>query len=163
MRFQGVEAQTVANAYAAMEHDLKIIPVINKIDLSHARTDEGGGRDAAVSGHRSRRSDQGQRQSGARHRTAAAGDRRTDSSARRQLIASLQAMVFDSHYDDFRGAITYIRVMNGTLKKGDKVRMLRGGTNHEVLEVGRFSPQRTACPMLGAAAKWDISSATSSR
>ena len=56
--------------------------------------------------------------------------------------SSLQAMVFDAHYDEYRGAVTYVRVMNGTIRKGQKVRMVRGGTTHEVLELGQFAPQR---------------------
>jgi GTP-binding protein LepA len=59
-------------------------------------------------------------------------------------------MVFDSHYDRFRGAITYLRVMNGVLRKGERVRMMRAGTTHEVMEVGHFVPQRQPCPTLSA-------------
>ena len=59
-------------------------------------------------------------------------------------------MVFDSHYDEFRGAITYVRVMNGTVRKGQKIRFLRAGTTHDVLELGQFVPQRRACDQLQA-------------
>ena len=62
----------------------------------------------------------------------------------------LQAMVFDSHYDEFRGAITYIRVINGTVRKGQKIRFLRAGTEHEVLELGHFVPGRQAAGKLQA-------------
>ena len=62
--------------------------------------------------------------------------------------APLQAMVFDSHYDEFRGAITYVRLMNGTVRKGQKIRFLKAGTDHEVLELGQFVPQRRACDEL---------------
>ena len=62
--------------------------------------------------------------------------------------ALLQAMVFDSHYDEFRGAITYVRVMNGTVKKGDKVQFVLAGTEHEVIEIGQFTPKQTACDQL---------------
>ncbi len=64
--------------------------------------------------------------------------------------APLQAMVFDSHYDEFRGAITYVRVMNGTVRKGQKIRFIKAGTVHEVLELGQFVPQRRACAQLQA-------------
>ncbi len=57
--------------------------------------------------------------------------------------ATLQAMVFDSHYDEFRGAITYVRVMNGTVKKGDKVQFVRAGSEYEVVELGQFTPKQT--------------------
>lgn len=62
--------------------------------------------------------------------------------------AMLQAMVFDSHYDEFRGAITYVRVMNGTVKKGDKVQFVRAGTEYEVVELGQFTPKQTQCDTL---------------
>ena len=64
--------------------------------------------------------------------------------------APLQAMVFDAHYDDYRGAVTYVRLMNGTVRKGQKVRLVRGGTTHEVLELGQFAPQRRPCDELRA-------------
>ena len=59
-------------------------------------------------------------------------------------------MVFDSHYDEFRGAITYVRIMNGTVRKGQKIRFLKAGTVHEVLELGQFVPQRQPCDELSA-------------
>ena len=148
--FQGVEAQTVANAFAAMEHDLTIIPVINKIDLMHARPDEvaeemmnslgtdpeecvrvsaktGAGVDGLVSAIIERI-------------PAPTGD----------PDATLQAMVFDSNYDDYRGAITYVRLMQGTVKKGQKIAFLRTGSQHEVIELGQFTPRRKPCEELKA-------------
>jgi GTP-binding protein LepA len=62
--------------------------------------------------------------------------------------APLQAMVFDAHYDEYRGAVIYVRVMNGTVRRGQKVRLLRGGTTYEVLELGQFAPHRRACAEL---------------
>ena len=64
--------------------------------------------------------------------------------------AVLQAMVFDSNYDDYRGAITYVRVMEGTVKKGQKIQFARTGSTHEVVELGQFVPQRQACDQLSA-------------
>ena len=148
--FQGVEAQTMANAYAAMDHELEIIPVINKIDLTHARPDEvaeemmnslgtdpdecvrvsaktGEGVDALIDAI-------------IEHISPPSGD----------ANAVLQAMVFDSNYDDYRGAITYVRIMQGTVKKGQKIQFLRAGTQHEVVELGRFAPHREACDSLKA-------------
>ncbi|TWU43903.1 Elongation factor 4 [Novipirellula aureliae] len=148
--FQGVEAQTVANAYAAMEHDLKIIPVINKIDLTHARPDEVAeemmnslGTDPDECVRVSAKTGEGVPDlldAIIEHIPAPTGDAQ----------ATLQAMVFDSNYDDFRGAITYVRIMNGTVRKGQKIRFLRAGSVHEVVELGRFSPQRVACNELKA-------------
>lgn len=148
--FQGVEAQTVANAYSALEHDLQIIPVINKIDLKHQRADE-----VTVEMEQSLGVD---------------GDDVVRVSAKtgigiedlvRKIIEkvpppsgdpeeTLQAMVFDSHYDEYRGAITYLRVMNGTVRKGQKIRFLRLGSTQEVLECGHFTPRQTATDTLSA-------------
>ena len=148
--FQGVEAQTVATGYAAIEHDLQIIPVINKIDLQYARSDEVAeemeqalGVDVAdvvkVSA-----------------KTGVNIEQLVDAIIERippptgDPDALLQAMVFDSHYDEYRGAITYVRIMNGTVKKGDKVQFIRAGTVHDVVELGQFTPKQTACDELAA-------------
>jgi len=64
--------------------------------------------------------------------------------------APLQAMVFDSHYDEYRGAVTYVRIMNGTVQRGQKIRFLRGGTVHEVHEIGQFVPGRRPAEQLTA-------------
>ena len=148
--FQGVEAQTVANAYAAMEHDLKIIPVINKIDLKHARVDE-----VTEEMEHSLGIDPGEIVRVSAKTGFGVADLLT---AIRDRVPppqgtpgeTLQAMVFDSHYDEFRGAITYTRIMNGHVTKGQKIRFLRGGTTHEVLEVGQFTPQKRPCKQLQA-------------
>ncbi|HEY2893186.1 MAG TPA: translation elongation factor 4 [Pirellulales bacterium] len=148
--FQGVEAQTVANAYAAMEHELTIVPVLNKVDLRHARPEEViAEMESVLAIHPEevlRAS--GKTGVGAGELLRAIVDRIPPPAG--DPDAPLQAMVFDSHYDEFRGAITYIRVMNGTVKKGQKIRFLRAGTTHDVLEVGQFIPQRRACGQLQA-------------
>ncbi len=148
--FQGVEAQTVATAFAAMEHNLTIVPVMNKVDLVHARPDEV--------------------REEMEHSLAIPADEVLGCSAKtgvgceevlREIIrrvpaptgdpkATLQAMVFDAHYDEFRGAITYVRMMNGTVRKGQKIKFLQQDTTHEVVELGRFRPQREACSALYA-------------
>ncbi len=148
--FQGVEAQTVANAYAAMEHELQIIPVINKIDLTHARPDEVAeemmnslGTDPDDCVRVSAKTGEGVEhlvEAIINHVPAPSGD----------ANAVLQAMVFDSNYDDYRGAITYVRIMQGTVRKGQKIQFLRAGTQHEVVELGRFVPHREACDELKA-------------
>ncbi len=140
--FQGVEAQTMANAYAAMEHDLKIIPVINKIDLHHARVDEvldemqqslGINPEEVIKCS-------GKTGIGVEDLIAAIIERIPAPSG--DPKAPLQAMVFDSHYDDYRGAITYVRLMAGTVRKGEKIRLIRADAMHEALELGQFVPQR---------------------
>ncbi|MEO2046573.1 MAG: translation elongation factor 4 [Pirellulales bacterium] len=140
--FQGVEAQTVATAFAAMEHNLTIVPVMNKVDLVHARPDEvceeiehslaieaedvlGCSAKTGV---------------GCDEVLAAIIDRVPAPTGDPKAI--LQAMVFDAHYDEFRGAITYVRVMHGTVRKGQKIRFVQQGTTHDVIELGHFTPQR---------------------
>ncbi|MEX0824923.1 MAG: translation elongation factor 4, partial [Pirellulaceae bacterium] len=148
--FQGVEAQTVANAYAAMDHDLAIVPVMNKIDLTHARPDEVA--------------QEMEQTLGIDPETIVKVSAKAGIGIDELLEAiitripnptgdsekPLQAMVFDSNYDDYRGAITYVRIMNGTVKKGQKIRFLREGTTHEVVELGQFAPQRVPCESLHA-------------
>ena len=148
--FQGVEAQTVANAYSAMEQELVIVPVLNKVDLSHARPDEVRQEIeqtlaidpeevlgcSAKSGL------------GCEDVISAVIDRVPPPDG--DPKATLQAMVFDSHYDEYRGAITYVRVMNGTVRKGQKIQFVQAGTTHDVVELGQFCPRRVARDQLSA-------------
>jgi GTP-binding protein LepA len=148
--FQGVEAQTVANAYAAIEADLKIVPVINKIDLKHQRADE-----VAFEMNQSIGIDVDEiiRVSA---KTGQNIDRLLETIVDRvpppsgDPNAPLQAMVFDSHYDEYRGAVTYVRIMNGRIKKGQKLRFLRTGRVYELIELGQFRPKQTPCDELQA-------------
>lgn len=148
--FQGVEAQTVANAFAAMESDLSIVPVLNKIDLSHARPEQV--------------MEEMEQSLGIDPSDVLPCSAKTGLGIEPLLEAivhripppqgdpdaELQAMVFDSHYDEFRGAITYVRLMNGTVRKGQKIKFLKVGTVHEVLELGQFAPHRRPCESLQA-------------
>jgi GTP-binding protein LepA len=148
--FQGVEAQTVANAFAAMESDLAIVPVLNKIDLSHARPEQV--------------MEEMEQSLGIDPSDVLPCSAKTGLGIEPLLEAivhripppqgdpeaELQAMVFDSHYDEFRGAITYVRLMNGTVRKGQKIKFLKVGTVHEVLELGQFAPHRRPCDSLQA-------------
>jgi GTP-binding protein LepA len=147
---QGVEAQTLANAFAAMNSGLTIVPFINKIDLSNARTDE-----VLIEMEHSLAIDSSEVLKG----SAKAGlgiaelldaviDRVPPPKGDPEGV--LQAMVFDSHYDDYRGAITYVRIMNGQVKKGQKVRFLRTGNTHEVVDLGQFVPGPRPCESLQA-------------
>ncbi len=148
--FQGVEAQTVANAYAAMDNNLTIVPVLNKVDLKHARPEEVMAEMESVLAIDPSEvlPCSGKTGVGVEDLLAAIIERVPPPSGDPE--APLQAMVFDSHYDEFRGAITYMRIMNGTVRKGQKIRFLRSGTTHEVLELGQFVPQRRACDAMSA-------------
>ncbi|MFT5301236.1 MAG: GTP-binding protein LepA [Mariniblastus sp.] len=141
--FQGVEAQTVATGYAAIEHDLDIIPVINKIDLQYQRSDEVAEEMKQALGIDT--NDIVRVSAKAGINIDALLDAIIDKIKAPQgdPTAVLQAMVFDSHYDEFRGAITYVRVMNGTVNKGDKVQFVLAGKEYEVVELGQFTPKQT--------------------
>lgn len=147
---QGVEAQTVANAFAAMEHDLTIVPVMNKIDLQSARPGEVVQEMESSLGidPESVLACSGKTGAGVEELLAALIERVPPPQGDPNEV--LQAMVFDSHYDEFRGAIIYVRVMNGTVRKGQKIALIKGATTHEVLELGQFVPGRKACDSLQA-------------
>lgn len=147
---QGVQAQTMANAYAALEHDLTIVPVVNKIDMQNARPIEVMEEMESVMGLdpddvilTSGKTGQGAEellQAVIERIPAPTGD----------PTQPLQAMVFDSHYDSYRGAITYVRLMNGTVERGQRIKFLKAGNTFEVLELGQFAPQRRPCEQLTA-------------
>jgi GTP-binding protein LepA len=147
---QGVEAQTVANAFAAMQQNLAIVPAINKVDLQNARRDEVLQEMESSLGIDpfSVIATSGKTGIGTEELLAAIIDRIPPPQG--DPDATLQAMVFDSHYDEFRGAIIYVRLMNGTVTKGQKVRLLKAGITYDVLELGQFVPQRRACEQLRA-------------
>jgi len=137
---QGVEAQTLANVYLALEHDLEIIPVINKIDLPSARPDEVKaeiedtiGLDASdapcVSAKTGLNVDQ-VLEAIVQHIPAPEGDPYTP----------LQALIFDAFYDNYRGAICFVRIKQGTIKPGMRMRLMATGGEFDVVEVGIFSP-----------------------
>jgi len=147
--FQGVQAQTVANAFAAIEGNLEIIPVVNKIDLPVIRVDEVLDEIETILGLDA---------TGAIKVSAKKGigiEEVLDAIVERipqpagKPDAPLQALVFDSKYDDYRGVVTYLRVVQGTVKLGDKVRFMKAGTSHEIIELGQFRPHMVACEELG--------------
>lgn len=147
---QGVEAQTLANVYLAIDNDLEILPVINKIDLPSAD----------VEGTKKQIEDE----------IGLDTDEAVDVSAKTglnvdqvlekivqdvpaptgDLTAPLKALIFDSKYDDYRGGVLSVRVFEGTVKKGDKIRLMNSGTEYEVAEVGINSPKPLARDVLMA-------------
>jgi GTP-binding protein LepA len=147
---QGVQAQTVANAYAAIEAGLYIVPVVNKIDMGQARVDDAISEMHTVLGIQpaevlkaSGRSGEGVPellQAIVNRVPAPPGD----------PAAPLRALVFDSKYDDYRGVIIYIRVVDGRIVKGEKIRLIQAGRDHEVMELGRFRPSMSPCDDLHA-------------
>ncbi|MCU4766137.1 elongation factor 4 [Bacillus toyonensis] len=140
---QGIEAQTLANVYLALDNNLEILPVINKIDLPSAdpervrqEVEDVIGLDASEAVLASAKAGIGIEdilEQIVEKVPAPTGDSEE----------SLQCMIFDSLYDPYRGVIAYIRVVNGTVKVGDKVRMMATGKEFEVTEVGVFTPKTT--------------------
>jgi len=147
---QGVEAQTVANTYLAMDRDIAIIPVINKIDLPNADIDDvkrqikeilglnvdnilcisaktGQGVDAVLEAIATK-----------------VPPPKTDSGQKK-----MRALIFDSVYDAFKGVVIYVRVVDGELRAGEKIRMLVTGVETQLKEVGIFSPKPNSVPVLG--------------
>ncbi len=148
---QGIEAQTLANTYLAAEHGLEIVPVINKIDLPSAdpervqrEIEDVIGIDAADAPFVSAKSGiniEAVLETIVQKIPSPTGD---DS-------APLQALIFDSYYDSYRGVIVYIRVKEGTLKTGDTIRMMATGAQFDVVEVGHMRPGRLdPCDSLSA-------------
>ncbi len=147
---QGIEAQTLANVYLALEHDLEIIPVINKIDLPSAEPErvkqeieEVIGLDASDAVLASAKTGFGVDEILEQivHKIPPpSGD----------STKPLKALIFDSHYDPYRGVIAYFRVVEGTVKKGMQIRMMATGAEFEVTEVGVFRPELTPIDQLKA-------------
>ena len=137
---QGIEAQTLANVYMALEHNLEILPVVNKIDLPSAQPEvvkkeieDEIGLDTSNCPLISAKQGIGIEdvlEDVVAHVPAPAGD----------PDAPLQALIFDSYYDNYRGAISSVRVMHGTVKVGDRIRMMAGRCEFDVTEVGAFTP-----------------------
>ena len=137
---QGVEAQTLANVYMALEHNLEIVPVINKIDLPSARPDEVRGEIEEIIGLDA---------SQAPLISAKAGigiDEVLESvvtmmpAPQGDENAPLQALIFDSFYDNYRGAICFVRIVSGSVRAGMRIRMMNTGACFDVVEVGVRSP-----------------------
>jgi GTP-binding protein LepA len=140
---QGIEAQTLANVYLALDNDLEILPVINKIDLPSADPERVRGEIEEIIGLDASEAVLASAKAGigieeileqiVEKVPAPTGDPE----------APLKALIFDSVYDAYRGVVAYIRVVEGTVKVGDKVRMIATGKEFEVNEVGVFTPKAT--------------------
>ncbi|MRN07067.1 elongation factor 4 [Lactobacillus sp. 0.1XD8-4] len=147
---QGVEAQTLANVYLALDNDLEILPVINKIDLPSAdpagtkkQIEDEIGLDTDEAVDISAKTGMGVDEvleKIVKDIPAPTGD----------LTAPLKALIFDSKYDDYRGVVLSVRIVEGTVKKGDRIKLMNGGTEYEVAEVGINSPKPLARDVLMA-------------
>jgi len=147
---QGIEAQTLANVYLALEQNLEIVPVINKIDLPSAdpeRVREEIERviglpadDAVLTSAKQNIGTVDVLEAIVRKVPPPKGD----------LTAPLRALIFDSHYDAYRGVIAYVRVMEGTLRTGERIHLMGSGAQNEVMELGAFRPALTALAVIEA-------------
>jgi GTP-binding protein LepA len=147
---QGVEAQTVANAYLAIEAGLEIIPVINKIDLANARPQEVMEEMHAALGIEPDEVILASAKEGRGVPKIFDAILRRVPPPHANAGAALQALIFDSHFDEYRGVIVYIRVKNGSIASRDRIRMLGTRREYEVLEVGTFRPKMEPLDRLSA-------------
>ena len=147
---QGIEAQTLANVYLALEHNLEIVPVINKIDLPSAepeRVKEEIERviglptdDVVMASAKQNIGTVDVLEAVIRHVPPPRGD----------VNAPLRALIFDSHYDSYRGVIAYVRVMEGAIRTGETILLMASGAKNEIMELGAFRPALIALPSLEA-------------
>jgi GTP-binding protein LepA len=146
---QGIEAQTLANLYLAMEKDLTIIPVLNKIDLPAADPDRYAKEIAHIVGCDADDVLRVSAKTGAGVRELLDEVVRVTPAPVGAADAPARAMIFDSVYDTYRGVITYIRVVDGRITPRERIRMMSTGATHELLEVGVVSPEPRATEGLG--------------
>jgi GTP-binding protein LepA len=146
---QGIEAQTLANLYLALENDLHVIPVLNKIDLPAAQPDKYAEELAHLIGGDP---DDCLRVSG---KTGEGVSHLLDEIVRQfpaptgDAAAPARAMIFDSVYDVYRGVVTYVRVIDGRIEARDRIKMMSTGAAHELLELGVISPEPKKAGALG--------------
>ncbi|EST22694.1 elongation factor 4 [Streptomyces niveus NCIMB 11891] len=146
---QGIEAQTLANLYLAMENDLTIVPVLNKIDLPAAQPEKFSEELANLIGC------QPEDVLKVSAKTGVGVDMLLDRVVRDVpppvgvADAPARAMIFDSVYDSYRGVVTYVRVIDGQLNKRERIRMMSTGATHELLEIGVSSPEMTPADGIG--------------
>jgi GTP-binding protein LepA len=147
---QGIEAQTLANAYLAIENNLEIVPAVNKIDLSQAQPDEVAAEVAELVGESPERVLRISAKTGSgvvevldaivERVPPPAGD----------PGAPARALIFDSSYDQYRGVVAFVRVVDGSFRRGEPLKAMAQGTQFEAEELGFFSPAMTAADTLGA-------------
>lgn len=139
---QGVEAQTLANVYLALEHNLEIIPVLNKIDLPGAEPDRVKGEIEEIIGLDCSSAILASAKEGIGISEILESIVHLVPPPRDTVQEPLRALIFDSYYDPYRGVIVYFRVMDGTLKKGDRIRLMASRKEYQIDELGVLSPNQ---------------------
>ena len=148
---QGIEAQTLANVYLALDHDLDVFPVINKIDLPSADPDRVASEIEDIIGIEAQDAPRISAKNGINIEAVLEEIVHKIPAPKGDPNAPLKALIFDSKYDSYRGVIVFCRIMEGTVKKGDTVRMMATGAVEEIVEVGYFGAgQFIACDELSA-------------
>lgn len=148
---QGIQAQTLANVYLAMEHNLDVFPVINKVDLPSARPEEVKQEIEDVIGIEALDAPEVSAKNGLNIKEVLEDVVKKIPAPTGDAAAPLKSLIFDSLYDSYRGVIVFIRVRDGVIKKGTKVKFMATGAVEEVVEVGYFGPgQFIPCNELSA-------------
>jgi len=147
---QGIEAQTLANVYLAMDQNLEIIGVMNKIDLPSAEPERVAAEMEEVLGLEKDEIIPISAKLGQGIKEVLEAVVKKVPPPRGEVDRPLRALIFDSYFDSYRGAISYLRVFEGQVKKGDRIRMMSTGRDFEVTEVGVFSPYMEPVAVLSA-------------
>jgi GTP-binding protein LepA len=147
---QGIEAQTLANVYLALENNLEILPVINKVDLPSADPERVRHEIENVIGLDASEAVLASAKEGVGIREILEEIVKKVPPPNGNVDDPVQALIFDSHYDAYKGVIVYVRVFNGVIRPGMKVKMMATGAIYEVVEVGVFKPRMTAVNALRA-------------
>ncbi|MBR3579436.1 MAG: GTP-binding protein, partial [Lachnospiraceae bacterium] len=137
---QGIEAQTLANVYMALDHNLEVFPVINKIDLPSADPQRVINEIEDVIGLEAQDAPQISAKNGINIEAVLEAIVHKLPAPKGDPEAPLKALIFDSVYDSYKGVIVFIRIMEGSIKKGDRIRMMATGAEAEVVEIGIFGP-----------------------
>ena len=148
--FQGVQAQTCANAFLAMDANLKLIPTLNKIDLPHARPDFviAEMETAVMTVPEEVMKVSAKAGLGIEELLGVIIDRVPPPAG--NLAAPTKALVYNSHFDSYKGVVAYVRIMDGEIKPGMRIKMMRANREYVVTEVGQFRPGQEKCSTLGA-------------
>jgi GTP-binding protein LepA len=147
---QGVEAQTLANVYLALDEDLEIVPVINKIDLASARPDEIKDEIEEIIGIDASEAPLISAKEGTNVPDVLEAIVRAVPAPGGKTEERLKALIFDSYYDNYRGVVIYTRIFDGSVKPGDIIRLMNTKKKYEVTEVGVMAPEPTPVDMLQA-------------
>jgi GTP-binding protein LepA len=147
---QGIQAQTLANAYLALENDLEIVPVVNKIDLPQADPDSTAAELADLVGERPERVLRISAKTGEGVEAVLDAIVERIPAPQGEPTAPARALIFDSSYDQYRGVVAFVRAVDGSFRTGEGLRAMAAGTRFEAEELGSFSPVRSPTPTLDA-------------